>query len=458
MVKGAASLVMAFAGVLAACGGLGGPQSDGGGTASPDEAPVGMTGAQPDGRYLSGTATDLVVEYSHDAVVDGASANTDSAVVDAASAKLDVLVVGGIMKPDAQGAAGAPLVPCSGDPSVLVWDAGYVCGTCGNDAYYAVVCRDGFLSCPTSFVTDTGAVVAVPPGLYVVDRSTASGQCAYVASAYAPVFALSDPSGLTTARDPARPLLLREVPGGGPYALAFSTMFANRAQGEAALRSLVTLTDMTTNGPVDYDIGEAVRDTVGLATLALTPALPLTANAWYRVTVYPGETQQLVLCRTMSGKTSTLLTAPESTDFYTGSRPMVADMFVAAKSGGKGYLQFDFSEALVAADLAAYPMAVAAVDGVELAGCPLPYACAGGVSAGPAAIRLDVASVPQLHTAITLRIPHAIHGTGGGTILEGTAGNPSATVNGDFAIYTFEAADVVRTDNNSVDRWYYVGP
>jgi hypothetical protein len=64
--------------------------------------------------------------------------------------------------PDGQGAAGAPLVPCSGDPSVLLGDAAYVCGTCGSDAFYSVVCRDGFLACPTSFVTDTGAVITVP--------------------------------------------------------------------------------------------------------------------------------------------------------------------------------------------------------------------------------------------------------------------------------------------------------
>jgi hypothetical protein len=317
-----------------------------------------------------------------------------------------------------------------------------------------------------------GVVVANPDGAVVdgasakpdgpiVDAGTGKPDAQGAATVTGPpMFLLADPLGLATARDPALPLLLREVPGGGPSALAFNTMFESRAQGEAALRSLVVLTDMTNSAPVAYDIGEPVRDAMtGLGTLALTPAMPLAANAWYRVTVYPGETQQLVLCRTMSGKTSRLLTAPETTDFYTGSRPMVADIFIPDKGGGKGYFQFDFTEALVAADLAAYPMAVVAVDGVELSGCPMPYACAGGVSSGPAAIRLDVTALPQSFTTVTLRIPHAIHSTSGGTILSGAAGNPYATVDGDFAVYTFKAADMVLTDNNnSVKRWFYVGP
>ena len=36
--------------------------------------------------------------------------------------------------------------------------------------------------------------------------------------------------------------------------------------------------------------------------------------------------------------------------------------------------------------------------------------------------------------------------------------NPHATVDGDFAVYTFKAADMVLTDNNSVKRWFYAGP
>ena len=442
MVRGTASLGLALAGALAACGGLRGLQPGDGGGASPDVAPADAAVARP---------------------ADVAGAKPDAAVVDGAGAKLDVPTVDvGIVKPDGQGAAGAPLVPCSGDPSVLLWDAGYVCGTCGNDAYFAVVCRDGFLACPISFVTSAGELVTVPSSVYVMDWTdygTASGQCASSAPTPVAAFVLADPVGLTTARDPALPLRLRELPSGGPSTLAFNSMFANRARGEEALRGLVTLTDMTNGAPVAYDIGAPARDAMSVVgTLALTPVLPLAANAWYRVTVYPGQTQQLVACQTVSGRTSRLLTAPETTDFYTDSRPMVADLFIPDKGGGKGYFQFDFTEPLVAADLAAYPMAVVAVDGVELSGCPTPYACAGGVSSGPAAIRLDVTALPTLFTTVTLRIPHAIHSTSGGTILSGTAGNPYATVDGDFAVYTFKAADMVLTDNNSVDRWFYAGP
>jgi hypothetical protein len=435
-------LGLALAGALSACGEPREPKPDDGSGSSPDAAPA-----------------DMVVEQA----ADGAGATFDAAIVDGPSAKLDGPTVDvGIVKPDAQGAAGAPLVPCSGDPSVLLWDAGYTCGTCGSDAYFAVVCRDGFLACPTSFVTSTGGVVTLPSGMYVMDRTDyakASGQCASAAPAYAAAFALVDPVGLTTARDPALPIRLRELPSGGPSTLAFNSMFANRARGEEALRSLVTLTDMTNGTPVAYEIGEPVRDAMSsVATLVLTPVMPLAANAWYRVTLYPGETQTIVPCQTASGRTSRLLIAPETTDFYTGSRPMVADMFIPDKGGGKGYFQFDFTEPLVAADLAAYPMAVVAVDGVELSGCPMPYACAGGASSGPAAIRLDVTALPQSFTTVTLRIPHAIHSTSGGTILAGTANNPRATTNGDFAVYTFKAADMVLTDNNTVKRWFYAGP
>jgi len=88
----------------------------------------------------------------------------------------------------------------------------------------------------------------------------------------------------------------------------------------------------------------------------------------------------------------------------------------------------------------------------------MPYPCAGGVSAGPGSLRLDVTALPTSFTTVTLRVPHAIRSTNGGTILSGTVGNPSATVEGDFAIYTFKAADMVLTDNTSIKRWYYAGP
>ena len=423
--KASARFLPALVGALVACGATPERPSDDGGVSSPDDTPAEVAIVQPGGRDAAGTPSDVAV-----------------------------------VKPDGQGPTGAPLVSCSGDSSVLLWDAGYVCGTCGNDAYFAVVCRDGFLACPTSFTTSTGEVITVPAGVYVMganDYQATTGQCAYVASAYLPEFSLADPYALTTNRDPALPLALREIPQGGPAPLAFSTLFANRAQGEAALRGLVTLTDMTKGVSVEYTIGDPLRDaTTGLSTLALTPVPPLSANSWYRVTVSPGNTQSLVACLTLSPKTWTALTAPETTDFYTYSRPMVADMFIPDK-GGKGYLQFDFTEPLVAADLAANPMAVVAVDGVDLSGCLMPYACAGGASAGPDSLRLDVAVLPASFTAVTLRVPHAIKSTSGGSILDGTVGNPHATIVGDWAVYTFNAVDMVLTDNNSVKRWYHAG-
>jgi hypothetical protein len=87
----------------------------------------------------------------------------------------------------------------------------------------------------------------------------------------------------------------------------------------------------------------------------------------------------------------------------------------------------------------------------------MPYPCAGAVSAGPADLRLDLVAVPVSFTEITLRIPHAIRSINGSTILDGTAGNSHATLDGDFAVYTFLAADMVLTDNGSVRRWYYAG-
>lgn len=125
----------------------------------------------------------------------------------------------------------------------------------------------------------------------------------------------------------------------------------------------------------------------------------------------------------MSGKTSRILTTPETTDFYTGSRPMVADMFVALKDAGRGYLQLDFTEPLAAADLAAYPMAVVAGDGVELSGCSMPSACAGG----PRPDRPRSVSTSPRCPDRSRRSP-------------------------------CQAADMVLTDDDSIKRWYCAGP
>jgi hypothetical protein len=40
---------------------------------------------------------------------------------------------------------------------------------------------------------------------------------------------------------------------------------------------------------------------------------------------------------------------------------------------------------------------------------------------------------------------------------DGTKDNPHVTIDGDFAVYTFKAADMVLADSNLVKRWYYSG-
>ncbi|HEX7506471.1 MAG TPA: hypothetical protein VF550_06850, partial [Polyangia bacterium] len=228
--------------------------------------------------------------------------------------------------------------------------------------------------------------------------------------------------------------------------------------GEQVIGSLVTLTDMMVGAPVPYAIGDPARDPITYAeTVTLTPATLLLANRWYRVTIFPAEAQTLVKCHTLGRGLSGWLTAPQSTDFYTYSRPMVGQMFVADK-GGKGYIQFSFTEVLATADLAANPMAVVAVDGVAQTGCPMPYACSGNANNVASELRLDMQVVPQSFTEIALRIPHAIKSVNGGTILDGITGNPTVTIDGEWAVYTFKASDMVLTDNNMVKRWYYLGP
>jgi hypothetical protein len=367
----------------------------------------------------------------------------------------------GFVNPDGQGASGAPLVPCSGSGAATSGGGRYACGTCGTDGFYPVVCKSGYLACPTSYVGSAGTTVEVPAGEYVVDMDdyeNMTGQCAYVQTYYYPGFALADPpQALTTARDPALPLALRAV-SSGHSAPTFGTLLQDRAQGENAIRSLVTLTDMTNSAPVAFTIGDPVRDnTTYVETLALTPVTPLATNGWYRVTINPAETQQFVNCHTFGRISGVWLTAPETTDFYTYSRPMVEEMFVAYKDGSKGYLDFLFTEPLSVGELASYPMAAVAVDGAALSGCLTPYSCSGSSAQQVYDLRLDLQVVPTSFTEITLRIPHAIKSVNGGTILDGTTGNLHVAVDGDWAVYTFKAADMILTDNNAVERWYYAG-
>jgi hypothetical protein len=362
---------------------------------------------------------------------------------------------------DGQADAKGLVLPCPADASVPIWNDKYACGRCESDMGYALACVDGQLACATSYVGTSGNVIQVPPGNYVVakqDVMTWTGQCAYLATYDDPGFILFDPPAIITDRDPTLPLVLQAVSSSPARNRAtFGSIFADRAKGESAIRSLVTLTDMTNNSSVAYTIGTPIEDPgTEVESLTLQPSPPLTANTWYRVTVYPAETQHLVSCHTFS-RTWAWLQAPETSDFYTYSRPMVFGMSITPKSDTKGYVQIDFSEWLSGSDLSAHPAATIAVDGVELSGCISPYPCSGSTPAKVGWLRLDLQVIPTVFTEMVLRIPHAIKAIKGGTLLDGTVGNPYVKVDGDWAVYTFKAADMVLTDDGLVRRWYYVG-
>ena len=360
------------------------------------------------------------------------------------------------------GAAGAPRVPCADDPSAIIEGRdSYVCGSCGGDVIFPLICSGGYLACAKTYPSGGGGTMNVPSSMVVVnihDAESKTGQCAYLAPYAYPGFMLTDPQTLSTARSPSLPLTLKTL--SSVYSLSgFTTILTDRSAGEQAIRSLVVLTDMRTGEVVPYSIGDPVRDvSTSVETLALTPIAPLAANGWYRVTVFPGESQSLVSCHTFGRSTSGWLTAPQTTDFYTYSRPMVSDIFVPYKDGGKGYIQFDFTETLVAADLAAQATPVVLVDGVVMSGCLAPYPCSGLNYSSASYLRLDLQTVPQSFGEISLHIPHAIQSVQGGAVSAGVAGNPSATIDGEWAVYTFKASDMVLTDNNLVKRWYYSGP
>jgi hypothetical protein len=363
--------------------------------------------------------------------------------------------------PDGQVDARTLVVPCPGNASAPIWSEQYACGTCESDMGYPLACVDGQLACATSYVGSSGNVIHVPHGQYVVakeDVMTRTGRCAYLATYDFPGFVLADPSTVVTDRDSALPLVLRAVSSSPQVRPAFSKIFEDRSKGETAIRSLVTLTDMTKNSSVAYTIGIPTEDpSSAVESLTLQPAAPLAANTWYRVTVHPAETQHLVNCHTFDRTSLAWLQTPETTDLYTYSRPMVADMAIASKGDAKGYVQFDFTEWLSSTDLTAHPAATVAVDGVELSGCISPYACSGSTPTQVGSLRLNLQAIPTAFTEIVLRVPHAIKSIKGGTILDGTVGNPHAKIDGDWAVYTFKAAGMVLTDSNLVRRWYHDG-
>jgi hypothetical protein len=296
--------------------------------------------------------------------------------------------------------------------------------------------------------------MTVDPNYYVVNMQESfsmSGQCAFLKTYSLPGFRLQGQASLQTNHDVGAPILLRAVSSWHGRLPSFDSFFVDRALGEKAIFSLVTLVDLTDGTPVEYLIGQPQKDSQGIeVTLALTPVAPLALNHAYRLTINPGDQQSFVPCHTY-GLSQTRLTAPESVDFFTYSRPMVGKAMIAYKSGTSGYFAFNFTEPL--SDLDAYPSATMTVDGVPYSGCMMPYACSGSLAAQPTELRLDSTILPTTFSIIVLRIPHAVKSINGGTILDGTRDNPHATIDGDVAVFTFNVADFVWTMPNAVRTW-----
>jgi hypothetical protein len=272
-----------------------------------------------------------------------------------------------------------------------------------------------------------------------------------------------------TARDPASPVWLGSGLVGYPP-ITFATILEDRAVGESVVHSLVTMNEMPSGAPVGYTVGVPAQDpSRQLETLALTPATPFAADGWYRLTLYPGETQQIVNCRTHGNYPgSQWLTAPQAIDFYTYSRPMVAMVSMSRQPDGSGSLAFAFSEALLYGDLDAHPEAIMAIDGVALSGCVTPYACSRGNMPPPGGwaamvsyqLGITFTAAPASFTEITLALPLALRAEKGGSVLDGTLGNPQARVDGDWAVYSFNAVDMDTTASEGKwsSLWYYRGP
>jgi hypothetical protein len=295
------------------------------------------------------------------------------------------------------------------------------------------------------------------------DDSGAFSQPYLAVSVYDPLLPL------VTARDPGLPVrLVSGATADSP--MSFAGLLQDRTLGESVIRSLVTISEMPSGAPVDYAVGNPIRNPDHhLETLDLTPVTPFAATGWYRVTLYPGETQQLVSCRTLANFPGVhWLTVPQSTDFYTCSRPMVTMVSMARQAGGTGSLSFVFSEALLYGDLDANPEAIMTIDGVVLSGCVTPYACSRGSLSPPGGwpsmrsyqLAITLTAAPASFTEITLAIPLALSAEKGGSVLDGTLGNPQAKVDGDWAVYSFKAVDMDTTasESGSKSLWYYRGP
>ena len=349
-------------------------------------------------------------------------------------------------------------VPCQGEEGARVETHAYGCGTCGGDLFYPVVCHQGRLACPSSYLASQGVVVTVWEGAYVVDMGnwqSNTGQCAHLATYQLPGFRVTGPDPILSELDTDKPLVLQAVSASGRSRPSFAAFFQDRERGQQAIHALVDIVDRTLGVPVAYTIGEPQQDATTMGeSVALTPVIPWVLGHAYRVTVQPAEAQSFVACHTY-GSGAEWLTAPASHDFFAYSRPTIATMFIAYKSGTTGYLAFEFNEPL--ADLAGYPEATVSVDGIPFPGCMMPYACSGAMtgasSTQPTQLRLDSTALPTTFSAIVLRVPHAVKSVHGGSLLEGTRDNPDASVEGEFAVYTFNATAFTPTGEAAVKTW-----
>ena len=403
-------------------------------------------------------ATTSTADAGADVPVDGIDARpTPDAARDAAA---DALPPDGMASRDGHGDAGV-WASCTDESPIPRKDDNYTCGTCASDLMWPLVCSQGRLQCATSWTGSNGTVYTVPPDQYVMsisDWMNWTGQCAYLAPTTYPGFALVEPGSATTDFAVGDGLLLKAESSSAMVKPTFDWLKADRTSGEQIIRSLVTLTDMTKNVPVAYTIADPIMDAVWRTeTVALQPSAPLAANTWYRVTVFPGDSQPQAKCHTFNRLRTAWLTAPETTDIYTYSRPMVATITLASKSASTGKIIFAFTENLQGTDLSANPTAQVAVDGRTLSDCLNPYPCSGNTPTEFSTFEMVSAGIPSSFTEITLRVAHSMKAVKGGTILDGTAGNPNAKVDGAWAVYTFKAADMVVLPSGLEQVWYHGG-
>jgi hypothetical protein len=400
-------------------------------------------------------ATTSTPDASADFPIDGVDGRlTADAAEDAADAK----PTDGSTPGDGQGEAGVSAA-CTDESPVPRTDDNFICSTCSSNSHWPVMCNQGRLQCATPWTGSNGTVYTVPSDQYLIswyDWMNMTGRCAEFLPTTYPGFALVQPGSTTTDFALGDGFVLKAKASSPRFMPSFDWFKADRASGEQVIRSLVTITDMTKGASVAYTITAPIMDASWKTeTVTLRPTAPLVANTWYRVTVFPGDSQPQAKCHTFNRIGTALVTAPQTTDIYTYSRPMVAMVDLASSSAGTRKLRFGFSEKLLG--ISAQPKAQVEIDGKYLSDCLTPYPCSGSTPAEFSAFEIDSTEIPYSFTEITLRVAHAMKSVKGGTILDGTSGNPHVKVDGQWAVYTFKAADMARPENGSGRVWYHGG-